>query len=50
MDFDTFLAEMLSIKYATKRRFIMAHQVNCASALPGKTGNTKSAFFAQMLH
>jgi len=35
-----FLAEILLIKHAIKRRFTMPPQITCASALPGKTRNT----------
>jgi len=28
----------------------MPHQITCASALPGKTGNAKVAFLPQMLY
>jgi len=46
-----FLAEMLPIKQAIKRRFTMPPQITCASALPGKTGkHKKSHFFTQMLY
>jgi len=38
------------IKYAIKRRFTTPPQTTCASALPGKTGNTKRAFFTQVLY
>jgi len=38
------LAETLPIKQAIKIRFTVPPQVTCASALPGKTGNTKIAF------
>jgi len=41
-----FLAEMLPIKQAIKRRFTMPPQITCASALPVKNGKTwKSHFF-----
>jgi len=36
---------MLLIKYGVKRRFTVRPQLTCVSALPGKTGNTKIAFF-----
>ena len=45
MDFDIFLAEMLPIKYAIKRRFTMPPQITCASALPGETGNPEIVSF-----
>jgi len=37
-----FLAEMLPIKYAIKRRFA---QVTCASALPDKMGKHENCIF-----
>ena len=39
-----FLAEMLQIKKAIKRRFTMPPQVTCASAPPGKTGKRKITY------
>jgi len=45
MDFDVFW-----LKCYQYRRFTMPPQITCASALPGKTGNTKIAFFTQMLY
>jgi len=46
-----FLAEMLPIKHAIKRRFTMPlpPQITCASALPGKKGKTKIAFFTRCI-
>ena len=43
-----FLAEMLPIKQATKRRFTVPPQVTCASALPRKTGKRKNYIFTQL--
>jgi len=41
-----FLAEMLPIKSAMKRRFIVPPQITCASvALPGKTGKHENCIF-----
>jgi len=42
MDFDIFLAEMLPIEYAIKRRITMSRQITCASALLGKTENNEN--------
>jgi len=39
-----FLAEMLPIKQAIKRRFTTPPQVTCASALPGKVWKRKITF------
>jgi len=39
-----FLAEMLPIKQAIKRRFTMPPPITCASALPVKTGKWESHF------
>jgi len=43
-----FLAEMLPIKQAIKRRFTMPPQVTCASALPGKIWKRKNHIFTQL--
>ena len=40
---------MLAIKQAIKRCFTMPPQITRASALPGKTGNTKIAFFTRCI-
>jgi len=41
---NNFLAKMLTRKQAIKIFFLPRH-LTCASALPGKTGNTKTAYF-----
>jgi len=38
-----FLAEMLLLEYAIKRRFTMPPQVTCASALPGKNAERRKS-------
>jgi len=40
-----FLAEMLPMKWAMRRRFTMPPQITCASALPGKMGKHKNHIF-----
>jgi len=40
-----FLAEMLPIKYAIKRRFTVPPQITCASTLPVKTGKHENHIF-----
>jgi len=45
MDFGIFLAEMLLIKYTINKRFTMAPQITCASALPVKMGKHKNHIF-----
>jgi len=40
-----FLAQMLLIKYAIERRFIVPPQITCASALPGKTEKHQNCIF-----
>jgi len=40
-----FLAEMLPIKWAIKRRITTPPQINCASTLPGKTGKHENRIF-----
>jgi len=40
-----FLAEMLPIKQAVKRRFTMPAQITCASALPVKMGKHENHIF-----
>jgi len=44
-----FLAEMLPIKQAIKRRFTVLPQVTCASALPGKTGKHENRMLYQCI-
>ena len=41
-----FLAEMLPIKSAIKKRFTMLSQITCASALPDKTGKHENHIFS----
>jgi len=41
-----FLAQMLLIKQAIKRRFAVPSHVTCASVLPGKTGKHENCIFA----
>ena len=43
-----FLAEILPIKRAIRRRFSMPPQITCASALPGKTGKNENHIFTQL--
>jgi len=45
MDSDIFLAEILPIKRAIKRRFSMPPQITCASELPGKTPKHENHMF-----
>ena len=50
MDFDIFLAEMLPIKQAIKRRFTMPPKVTRASALPSKTRKRENHIFTQLCY
>jgi len=45
-----FLAEMLPMKQAIKRRFTELPQITCASALHGKTGKHENRIFTQTLY
>jgi len=38
-----------NVTVAIKRSFTMSPQITCASALPGKTGNTKIALFTRCI-